>query len=119
MDPGEDDHGPGGAITVALCGSWEHPPPCPLAPHHTAAERSGDEVRLRILFAARPDDEARVRGRIDDALAGGGGDTPDGRVARWRLLRSGSSAVRPEEADHAERLIRSRSWSTRTSPTRG
>ena len=33
---------PGGAITVALCGSWDHEPPCPLAPHHTRAHRSGD-----------------------------------------------------------------------------
>jgi hypothetical protein len=51
MGSGEDLRAPGGAITVALCGSWEHEPPCPLAPHHTAAERDGDVVRLRILFA--------------------------------------------------------------------
>ena len=24
----------GGAITKALCGGWDHPPPCPLAPHY-------------------------------------------------------------------------------------
>jgi hypothetical protein len=40
-----DDRAPGGAITVALCGSWSHEPPCPLAPHHTAAERSGRECQ--------------------------------------------------------------------------
>ncbi|MEX5721628.1 hypothetical protein [Geodermatophilus maliterrae] len=37
MEPGADDRAPGGVITVALCGSWEHEPPCPLAPHHTRA----------------------------------------------------------------------------------
>jgi hypothetical protein len=102
-----DDRAPGGAITMALCGSWAHEPPCPLAPHHTRADRTGEEVRLRILFAAEPEDEQRVRGTIDDALARGTGDTPDGGVARWRLLGSAPSAVRPEEEDHAERLMRS------------
>ncbi len=107
MDPAQDDRAPGGAITVALCGSWEHEPPCPLAPHHTRAERDGEEVRLRILFAADPDDEQRVRATIDDALGRGHGDTPDGGVARWRLVRTAASGVRPAERDHAERLIRS------------
>jgi hypothetical protein len=39
-----DDRAPGGAITVALCGSWSHDPPCPLAPHHTDALRDGGEL---------------------------------------------------------------------------
>jgi hypothetical protein len=98
MNPTEDDRAPGGAITVALCGSPEHEPPCPLAPHHTGAERNGDEVRLRILFAAEPDDERRVRALIDAALASGQG---------WRLVSAGASAVRPAEQDHADRLTRS------------
>src|SRR3954452_5295116 len=104
MDPAEDDRAPGGAITVALCGSWEHAPPCPVAAHHTGAERNGDEVRLRILFASDPDDEQRVRGTIDEALARGTGDTPDGGTVRWRLVSSGASSVQPAEQDHAARL---------------
>ena len=100
----EDLHAPGGAITVALCGSWEHEPPCPLAPHHTAAERDGDVVRLRILFAAEPGDEAEVRRRIGAALSGAALTTPDGSVARWRVVSAGPAAVRPEEADHGRRL---------------
>jgi hypothetical protein len=28
LDPGEDTRAPGGAITVALCGHWDHEPPC-------------------------------------------------------------------------------------------
>jgi hypothetical protein len=96
LDDGGDDRAPGGAITVALCGSWEHEPPCPLAPHHTAVTRSGDEVALRLLFAADPGNESRVRALVDDALARGEG---------WRLLRSGASDVRPEERDHAQRLL--------------
>jgi hypothetical protein len=45
MGADEDVGAPGAAVTVALCGHWEHDPPCPLAAHHTAAERDGDVVR--------------------------------------------------------------------------
>ena len=102
-----DDRVPGGAITVALCGSWSHEPPCPLAPHHTDARRSGAELTLRVLFAAAPGDEARVRALIEEALARGEGADPDGVRTSWRLLRAGPSPVRPEERDHAEHLLRS------------
>ena len=51
MDPDADIRAPGAAVTVELCGHWDHEPPCPLAPHHTAVERTGRDVRLRILFA--------------------------------------------------------------------
>ncbi|WP_138732627.1 hypothetical protein [Modestobacter excelsi] len=104
MEPGADDRAPGGAITVALCGSTEHEPPCPLAPHHTRAERAGEEVRLRVLFAAEPDDESRVRVTIDDTLAAGTGAIPEGGTASWRLIGTWASEVRPEEQEHAGRL---------------
>ena len=107
LDPAGDDRAPGGAVTVALCGSVAHEPPCPLAPHHTDARRNGDEVTLRILFAAAPGDEERVRALVDDALARGEGADPDGMRTSWRLLRSGASPVRPEEREHADRLLRS------------
>jgi cyanophycin synthetase len=72
MDPSADDRAPGAGITLALRGSLSHEPPCPLAAHFTGAVRSGDEVRLRILFASRPEDERRVRDMIREALADGG-----------------------------------------------
>ena len=106
MDPGADDRAPGGAITVALCGSWEHEPPCPLAPHHTQAERAGEELRLRVLFVAEADDEVRVRAAIDGALAGGTGVTPAGGTTTWQLVSAAASEVRPEEREHAGRLAR-------------
>ena len=103
----EDLRAPGGAVTVALCGSWEHEPPCPLAPHHTAAEREGDFVRLRILFAAEPADEPDARRRIAEALAAGHLVTPGGDAARWRVISEGPSQVRPDEAEHGRRLTAS------------
>jgi hypothetical protein len=107
LDDGGDERAPGGAITVALCGSWSHEPPCPLAPHHTGVHRSGDELTLRLLFAADPADEPRVRSLVDDVLARGWGDSPDGSRTTWRLVGSGRSPVRPEEETHARRLARS------------
>ncbi|WP_432834156.1 hypothetical protein [Dactylosporangium sp. CA-092794] len=99
-----DTRAPGGAITLALCGGWEHEPPCPLAAHHTATEQAGDLVRLRILFAADPSDEPEVRRRIDTALGDGQLHGPDGTITRWRLRESRADTVAPEETAHAARL---------------
>jgi hypothetical protein len=99
-----DPRAPGAAITVALCGHWDHQPPCPLAPHHTAADRVGDEVRLRILFATEPDQENLVRQRIDTALSGGELRGPDDVTTHWRLRGSRPGEVTPAEADHVGRL---------------
>jgi hypothetical protein len=105
MGPDEDDRAPGGAITTALCGHWEHEPPCPLAAHYTGATRDGDEVHLRILFATDPEHENEVRRLIAETLAAGTFAGPDG-PARWRLVETGGGVLTPEEADHAARLTR-------------
>jgi hypothetical protein len=102
-----DERSPGGAITVALCGSWSHEPPCPLAPHHTRTHRVDRYVTLRLLFAADPGDEARVRLLVDDVLGRGWGDVENGGRTTWQLLESGPSEVLPEEVDHVGRLVRS------------
>jgi hypothetical protein len=104
LEPDGDVRAPGAAVTAALCGHWEHEPPCPLAPHHTAAERVGDDVRLRVLFAADPADEPEVRRRIRLALSGSSLDGPDGAITRWRLRTDDAGSVRADEAEHAARL---------------
>ncbi|MGR6319441.1 hypothetical protein Q2K19_28700 [Micromonospora soli] len=106
MAPDADERAPGAAVTVALCGHWEHEPPCPVAAHHTRAERAGDRVRLWILFATEPHREAGVREEIDRALACGELVGPEGGTTRWRLLRSGTREPSPEEAAHLGRLAR-------------
>jgi hypothetical protein len=105
LEPGGDAQALGAAVTVALCGHWEHEPPCPLASHHTAAEPSGAEVRLRVLFAGEPAVEPEVRRRIQAALEGGRLEGPDGVTTRWALRSAAAGAVRDEEADHAARLV--------------
>ena len=104
LAPDADTRAPGAAITAALRGDWEHPPPCPLAPHHTRADRLDDGVQLRILFAAEPDLEPTVRQRIELALSSGQLTGPDGTLTRWQLRTSGTQAVQPDETAHAERL---------------
>jgi hypothetical protein len=105
--PNGDEGGPGAAITVALCGHWEHEPPCPLAPHHTSAKRAGDELQLRTLFVAEPERENQVRDRIEAALAEGRLVGPGDIVTTWRLLTSKAADVVAAEHDHAQRLLQS------------
>jgi hypothetical protein len=95
----------GAAITVALCGHWEHDPPCPLAPHHTRAERTGDVVRLRTLFAVAPELESDVRRRIETALRSSRLIGPGGGVTSWRLQASGREEVLEQERDQIGRLL--------------
>ena len=105
LAPDADIAAPGGAVTAELCGHWQHPPPSPLAPHHTHAERSGEHVVLRILFAAEPEQAPDIRSRIESALASGRFRGPDGVVTRWTLVGSGPGSVRADEVAHARRLV--------------
>ena len=105
MDQEADDRTPGAAVTVALCGHWEHEPPCPLSPHHVHAERVGNDLQVRVLFAAEPETEREVRRRIERALSGQW-VFPDGFTTPWRLLESQPGDVSPAEAHHVQRLIR-------------
>jgi hypothetical protein len=104
LSPGADRGAPGAAVTVALCGSWEHEPPCPLAPHHTGVDGPDDALAVRVLFAAAPDDEAEVRRRIDEALEAGETPGPDGGISRWSVLETAPDVVRESEREHAARL---------------
>jgi hypothetical protein len=103
--PGGSPEALGGAITIALCGHWDHPPPCPLAPHYVASFPAGETVTLRVLFATDPANEQRVRSLIGEALATGQLTGPDGRVATWQLRSASPGRIRPDEEDHGAHLI--------------
>ncbi len=107
MEAQGDTRAPGAAITVALCGHWEHEPPCPIAPHNTTAERVDGEVHLRMLFVVEPAREDEVRDRIRAALAAGRLVGVEGQESRGHLRSSARTAVRPDEADHLRRLTAS------------
>lgn len=104
MAPEADTRAPGAAITIELCGHWEHDPPCPLAPHHTRADRAGGEVHLRILFAVEPNLEETARQRIEQALSRGRLPDLEGPPTTWQLRFSRRAEIAPEETDHATRL---------------
>jgi hypothetical protein len=98
---------PGGSVTLALCGAFDHPPPCPVAPHHTRAERRTDGVVVRVLFATDASRETEVRARIDQALSAGSCDAPDGTRTCWTFRSSAPGTVTGPERAHAARLIAS------------
>jgi hypothetical protein len=104
LDPEADERAPGASVTVALCGHWDHEPPCPLAPHYVHADRVDDELRVRVLFATEPENEAVVRGRIEQVLSGKWG-IPEGFTTPWRLEASWPEQVSHDERSHAERLV--------------
>jgi hypothetical protein len=105
LDEGADEGAPGAAITLALCGSWEHAGRCPLAPHHTAVSWSGADLRVRVLFAAEQSQELAVRGLIVAALGSGRLDGPDGHTSTWRLARHAVGELRAAEEPQAGRLV--------------
>ena len=98
-----DEAGPGGAVTLALCGNDHGDAPCPL-PHYTYCERDGDTVDVRVLFACEETQESDVRQRITAALVAGETLDPQGRVVRWTCQESRPGTIAPEEADHAAHL---------------
>ena len=106
LNPEGDERAPGAAVTVALCGHWEHEPPCPLSPHYVRVERVENDLRVRVIFAVEPEAEHEVRRRIEGALSGQW-EFPDGFTTPWRLLGSQPGDLSTEEADQAERLMQS------------
>ena len=73
---------------MALCGHWDHPPPCRW-PHNNAIAMDGRRGRLRTVFAVIPEDEPMVRRRIEQGLRAGVG---------WSVV-----SVRPVQLTAGER----------------
>jgi hypothetical protein len=105
MRHGDSPNALGGAIANALCGGWDHQPPCPLAPHYVSNVADGETVALRVVFATEPANEQRVRALIGEALATGQLTVPDGGVARWELRSACPGSLRVDEEDLAADLI--------------
>lgn len=78
-------------MTVALCGHWEHEPPCRW-PHNNELDDAG---LFRTLFIAQAAEEDEVRERISAALRSGLG---------WHVDAECPREVAPGERKLAERL---------------
>ena len=105
LDAAADERAPGGAVTSELCGSWDHPGPCPVAPHHTSTARTDDgDLVVRVLFACDPAAEDEVRRRVVDALGHGELVGPDGVRTRWTVLQDAPGTLHPDEQERAASL---------------
>ncbi|MES2572728.1 MAG: hypothetical protein V4710_22080 [Verrucomicrobiota bacterium] len=107
LDPAADPAAPGGAVTLALCGSWDHEGACRW-PHHSHASWNGSSGELRVVFIADTNEEAAVRQLIGKALGEGQCIVPDGTTSRWQLLASSRNDLTPEEHQWAARIALSK-----------
>lgn len=98
LEPGADDRAPGGAVTMALCGSWDHEGECRW-PHETSATWEERRGKVRVVFVADEAEEAEVRALVDGALSGGACVGPDGKRSQWEV--AGVEAGTVSEGDVA------------------
>jgi hypothetical protein len=91
-----DPRAPGGAVTVALCGHWDHEGSCRW-PHHSRldTDTANDVARLSTVGAAPEDEQAEVLARIEAELR---------RDDRWTVLAFRSRPIAPDEQEQAARL---------------
>ena len=99
-----DARAPGGAVTVALCGTLNHDGPCPLAPHHTSTSLIDDLIAVRIVFATEPEREGMVRQYVDTALSAESFRSPDGVLSSWTVVHSEPTSLNAHEYALADRL---------------
>ncbi len=102
-----DERAVGAAVTVELCGHWEHAPPCRV-PHRTDVSPGPDAVAVRVLFACDPAQEGTVRSGVERALQAGALPVPppeDTVATRWRVLRSGPGELADDDSAVAARFV--------------
>jgi hypothetical protein len=95
LDEGLDPAAVGAAVTIALCGSCDHEPPCHWPNNHDIDARPVPAV-FRTLFVADPGDEPEVRERIERALV---------EADEWEVRSVGARPVRADEQELAARLL--------------
>jgi hypothetical protein len=98
LAPGTDPRAPGGAVTVALCGHWDHEGPCRW-PHHSRIDDDSDPARLCTVAVVPTDEWDDVTARIETELR---------RDDRWTVLAFTARDIGPEEHTLAEHLSRVR-----------
>lgn len=106
LEADADPAAPGGAVTLALCGSWDHPGACRW-PHQTSATWDERRGEVRVVFVAEATEETQVRALIDGALAGGDCMGPDGKRSRWQATESATGVLSENEAPWGARIAES------------
>jgi hypothetical protein len=97
LHPGVDERELGAAVTVELCGSWDHEGSCRW-PHHNRIHAEGTTTSFNTIFVCEPEERDEIGDRIDRSLRSCGlGDVCGG----------GITDVSSADADLAARLTRS------------
>ena len=94
LAPGTDPRAPGGAVTMALCGHWDHEGPCRW-PHNSRMDTSVARARLRTVIVADDETKHEVVARIEGGLRAD---------ARWSVLDCTTGTIRSDERGLAEGL---------------
>ena len=86
--PDADTRGPGGAVTIALCGAWDHEGPCRW-PHYSSVRKAQDgHHHLRVDYNCPLEDKREVESRMDDAVRSGRVIGPDEIPVFWELVEN-------------------------------
>ena len=67
LGAGIDTRAPGGEVTVALCGSWDHAGSCRW-PHHSSIDAGAEPAYLRTVVVASEEDRDEIVRRVEQAL---------------------------------------------------
>jgi hypothetical protein len=110
LAPDGDERAPGGAITTALCGHWEHEGSCRW-PHQTdVVGADGPDIDVRVVVGCSAEDRPAVQASIVDALDVATLDGPTGRTT-WTVVTQGSADPTSQEQALLERW-----WDQRPAP---
>ena len=82
-----DSRAPGGAVTVALCGHWDHEGECRWPHLSTITEGDDGCHELTVQFDAPPEEVDVVEKKVREALEQGRLVGPEGRETTWSLKR--------------------------------
>ena len=91
-----DPRAPGGAVTMELCGKYQHDGPCRW-PHNSRIDNNSAPARLRTIVVVSAEDRDEVVGRIERALR---------RDHRWTVVQVETDGVADDEQALADRLTR-------------
>ena len=86
LEKDADERGPGAAVTVALCGHWEHDGSCRWSHYSSISQTETGLHRLVVEFDAPANELEEVITRIEAALKAGQLKGPNGRLSEWQLL---------------------------------
>lgn len=85
LENGADTRAPGGAVTCALCGHWDHEGACRW-PHFNQIQATDSHYDFWVDVTCSDDDLSEVVQRVSGALHSEQSRGPDGVLQHWRLI---------------------------------